>query len=125
MRHEFLIEGIIRGGKNNVLHTRSGHSYPNPEWARWRDRVVRELKGQKKANFSPFKRIVSVDLDYWPGDLRRRDVPAILDSIWHCMERAEIIVDDSLLSNVKFTNRGLDRKNPRVKMWISEQKEAL
>ena len=122
MRYHFFIEGQIRGGKNNMKVTRFGRHYPNPVWAEWRDGVVQSLKKQAKAQGRPvFERlngILTIELNYWPGDLKRRDVPAILDSIFHCLEKAEIVEDDSMLKNVSFIDNGLNRKNPRVRMWI-------
>lgn len=120
---KLIILGQIMGGKNNVLMTRTGHKYPNPKWAAWRDKVVASMKIQaisQKTNFEPIKGTLTISLNYWKGDLRRRDVPAILDSLWHCLERAGIIEDDSQLCNVHFTVMGLNRLNARVEMEIWE-----
>ena len=114
MKLELSIYGQIRGGKNNMQMTRTGRHYPNPEWARYRDRVVRQLKEQVKGVYAPISVPCRVSISYWKGDLRKRDVPAILDSIWHCLERAEIIEDDCLIEDVDFSNIGLDREDPRV-----------
>ena len=115
-----VIKGQIFGGKNNMKISRYGHHYPNKKWAAWRDMVVSSLRSQKKADFKRFTGILAIELDYWKGDLRRRDVPAILDSIWHCLERAEIVEDDEQLANIVFTDKGLDRVNPRVEMQITK-----
>ena len=119
---KLIILGIIHGGKNAVQITRTGHRYPNPKWAKWRDGVVSSMRNQAKSQtkgiLAPLNGILTAHLDYWKGDLRKRDVPAILDSIFHCLERAGIVEDDSQLCNIKFTNMGLDRKNPRVEMEL-------
>lgn len=92
----FSIRGPIKGGKNNMLMTRTGRHYPNPKWAKWRDGIVAGLVGK----CSIFDKPVKMEVVYIPEDLRRRDLPAMLDSIFHCLERAKLIVDDFLVKNL-------------------------
>lgn len=103
------ISGQIRGGKNNMIVLRNGMHIPKKEWAQWRDRVVFELKEQAKGEFiAP----LAAEIRYTPGDRRRRDVPAIIDAIWHCLERAGIVADDCMIQDVVFVTLQLDRKQP-------------
>jgi hypothetical protein len=59
-------------------------------------------------------------VDYWPGDKRKRDMPGMADAICHCLERAGIVADDSLLVSWSWACMELDRKNPRAKITITD-----
>ena len=113
----FTINGIIRGGKNHIGITRTGRRYPLKNWAKWRDQVVAELWRQalgEKILDKPCHFIAN----YWKGDRRKRDVPAMLDSLYHCFERAGVVKDDSLFEGVTWVPRGYDKINPRVVVEI-------
>ena len=118
---KFTIHGQIRGGKNTMRVNRYGQHYPEKKWAAWRDHVVADLRhwlvgqGHRLIDFPCILRV-----NYWPGDLKCRDVPAMLDSLFHCFEKAGLIRDDSLFQNVGWRNKGLDRKNPRTEVEIEE-----
>ena len=106
------IWGQVRGGKNNVLMTRTGHRYPNPVFAKWRDNAVIQVRSQMRGGVLavPLKALVN----YWREDNRRRDVPALLDGIWHVLERAGVVKDDTLISEVHWLPMGVDKTNPHV-----------
>lgn len=91
------ISGQTRGGKNGVLTTRSGHRYPNREWALWRDEKVAEVIAQLPRNWKPIDQPINIRLDYVAGDRRRRDMPAIIDSVFHICEKALVCLDDTLI----------------------------
>ena len=114
----FCIYGIIRGGKNHIGITRTGRRYPLKNWAIWRDDMVRQLKNLVIQDLVPYDKTCKIVFNYWTGDHRRRDVPAMLDSLFHCFERAGIIEDDSLFKSVTWYYRGYDKKNPRVEIEI-------
>ena len=99
----FKIFGQIRGGKNNMIVTRSGLHLPKPDWEKWRNETVGVLLRQKKSPIIETE--TRAHISYTPADNRRRDVPAILDSIWHCPEKARIIKDDSLIKDILFHSR--------------------
>ena len=82
------------GGKNNIIITRTGHRFPKPSWAKWRDDAVRQVKQHIPRGFTPFSSPVNVRLDYFAGDKRRRDMPAIVDAIFHVLEKAGVVTDD-------------------------------
>lgn len=110
-----VLKGSIRGGKNSVQITRSGHRYPNPVWAAWRDEMVCQIKAQ----FS--RPTVEIEckayIHYFAGDKKRRDVPAVIDSIWHCLEKSGVLKDDCLIKSVDF-HGGYDKENPRAEIQI-------
>lgn len=116
---KFTITGQVRSGKNNMLITRSGRHYPNPSWALWRDQVVRQLRDQW-GDITVAYPCEMVGL-YWAGDLRRRDVPGMIDAIFHCLEKGNFVKDDGLIRTVNWFYCGHDKNNPRVELEISEQ----
>lgn len=90
------ITGQIRGGKNNIIVCRNGRRIPKPEWVKWRDAAVLEVRSQLRS-FKTITEPVNISLDYTAEDKRRRDMPAILDSIMHVLEKAGFVSDDTLI----------------------------
>lgn len=99
------ITGQVMGGKNNMGITRTGRHYPKKPWAQWRDRVVAELRRQLPKGWQAISVPVDVRLDYTAADRRRRDFPAICDAVWHCLEKAQVVTDDTLLWPVESSRR--------------------
>src|SRR3990167_5131737 len=118
----FKIHGQIKGGKNNICITRTGHRYSNPKWAAWRDDVVSELNDLICATDIgiQFDKPVSMRVVYTSADLKRRDLPAILDSIFHCMEKAGLITDDFLVKDLVWESRPKDKENAGAKIFLEE-----
>lgn len=114
---KIIIPGQIKGGKNNICITRSGHRYPNKEWAAWRDIAVYEVKRQIPKGFKPITTPTDMSLVYIAGDKRRRDMPAIVDSIFHVLEKAGIVADDTLLWITNST-RLYDKHDPMAELEI-------
>lgn len=112
--------GQIRGGKNNLIVTRSGHRFPRPEWAKWRDEMVSSIKSQLPPNFKTIETDCRIAVEYWAEDRRRRDMPAIIDSIFHVLEKAGVVRDDTLLWVVR-SSRGYDKANPRATITLEGQ----
>lgn len=108
---KIIISGQIKGGKNNINTTKTGHRYPNKGWATWRDMAVYEVKKQLPKDFNAISKPVDVTLVYIAGDKRRRDMPAIIDSIFHVLEKAGVVEDDTLLW-VTQSIRLYDKKAP-------------
>ena len=111
------ITGQIRGGKNNYIVTRQGKHIPRKEWALWRDAKIAEVRSQLPAGFSAIAIPVTASLAYVAGDARRRDMPAILDSIFHILERAGVVTDDTFLW-ISSSQRAYDKQNPRAIITI-------
>lgn len=92
-----IVTGQIMGGKNNMIVTRTGKHFPKASWAKWRDEKVAEVKRQLPAGFKTINEPVNVRLTYVAGDKRRRDQPAIIDSLFHVLEKAGVVEDDTLI----------------------------
>jgi len=67
-----------------------------------------------------FDKPVSMRVIYTPADLKRRDLPAILDSIFHCMEKAQLVVDDCLIKNLVWESRPKDKEKSGVSVFLEE-----
>lgn len=126
MNLEFQITGQCPSGKNAVVITRSGHRFPGKRFVKWRDGALKEIQPQKNKvkSWLPLSQPVNVDIQYTAGDKRRRDAPGILDAIWHLLEKAEIVTDDTFLSGMDkklaYTHVGVNKKNAGVKIKLSD-----
>lgn len=112
---QIIIRGQIMGGKNNIVITRTGHRFPKASWAKWRDDAVSQVRQQLPSNFETITEPVYVNLVYVAGDKRRRDMPAIIDSIWHVLEKSGIVADDTLLW-VKHSLRIYSKEEPQAQI---------
>lgn len=112
-----VIKGQIRGGKNNMIVTKKGKHIPKKPWADWRDQAVRQVMNQLPSNWEPISTPTNVRIDYIAGDRKRRDFPAICDSIWHVLEKAGFVVDDTLLWPAQ-SSRGYDKESPFARITI-------
>ena len=127
MTLNIVITGQIRGGKNNICITRTGRRFPNKQWAAWRAQKVKEVIAQILLTSElyapvnvPFNTPCSVKLAYYAGDKRRRDFTAVCDSVWHVLEKAGVVTDDTLLWPVE-SSRGYDKENPRYEITIQPE----
>ena len=111
------LTGQVRGGKNGMGVTRTGRHYAKPTFARWRDDAVWQIRCQLPIDWQPIDVPCRMRLDYVAGDKRRRDMPAVLDAIFHALERAEFCVDDTLLW-ITESSRSYDKNNPGVTITI-------
>ncbi len=113
----FIINSKVMGGKNHIGITRTGHRYPLPSWAKWRDGVVQILRNLCIETIHyPCK----ITIGYWRADERKRDLPGMIDALFHCFERAGIVQDDFQFKDLHWLNMGIDRKDPRVVIAIEE-----
>lgn len=106
--------GQIRGGKNNMIVTRKGLHFPKPEWAKWRDAAVAQIRAQLPFGFAAYDQPLTDEIDYYAGDKRRRDRPAVLDAVWHVLEKAGVVTDDTLLRDSIGYRVHYDKSNPRL-----------
>ncbi len=91
--------------------TRTGRHYAKPTFARWRDDAVRQIRCQLPSGWKPIDVPCNVRIDYVAGDRRRRDMPAVLDAVWHVLEKAGVVADDTLLWAVQ-SSRSYDKAEP-------------
>jgi len=103
------LTGQVRGGKNNMGRTKTGKSFPKKAFADWRAEAIRQIKTQFTGE--PIAVPCNVRLDYVAEDRRRRDFPAICDALWHALERAGVVEDDTLLWPAQ-SSRSYDKAAP-------------
>lgn len=115
---KLVLNGQVRGGKNNMGVTKTGRHYPKKPWKLWRDDAVAQVASQLSLRFIAFTVPCEVQLRYYAGDHRKRDQPAIIDALWHVLEKAGVVQDDTLLW-VTGGFRSYDKKNPRVELEIT------
>jgi len=100
--------------------SRTGKHYPNPKFAAWSKDAIRQIRGQLPLGFQTFTEPCAVNLKYVSGDKRRRDQPAIIDALWHVLEKSGVVKDDTLLWVTDSTKR-YDKKAPSAKIIIDSQ----
>jgi len=103
----------VRGGKNGMGVTRTGRHYAKPTFKRWRDDAVRQIHQQLPFPWTAIAVPCNVRIDYVAEDRRRRDFPAICDALWHALERAGVVTDDTLLWPAQ-SSRRYDKAAPGV-----------
>jgi len=115
------IKGQVRGGKNNQGMTRTGLKYPKPEFIKWRYETMAQIKAQIPRDFKP---IGGFDYDwtfnYTPQDNRRRDCPAILDAVFHCLEKTGVVTDDRYIMNLHFILNAPSEDHPGIIIDVVE-----
>ena len=80
-----------------MVVTRTGRRFPKASWAKWRDEAVAQVKSQLPSDWKPIATPTNIRLEYVAGDKRRRDMPAIIDAVFHVLEKAGFVKDDTLL----------------------------
>lgn len=120
--YDLVLLGQCPSGKNQVIITRTGKRFPNKRFKDWRELAVAQIKKQLVIK-EPWDKPISVIIDYYPGDNRRRDVPGIIDALWHVLEKANIVTDDKHLGGrdhtVVFNQFGVDKDNPRLEISLN------
>lgn len=110
----FVLTGILPGGKNAVKTTRTGHRYPDQRFVLWRANALSQLP----AKVPHFPGPVQLLVDYVPGDLRKRDMPGMMDALLHLLEKAKLVKDDAQVVALTWTPFPLDREHPRCTVTI-------
>jgi Holliday junction resolvase RusA-like endonuclease len=119
MRRRFIITGQVRGGKNAIRTTRQGHRYPSKVFEKWSTQAVAEVREQDQFH-NTLTIPLGVSFDYTPGDARIRDIPAIIDAVFHVLERAEIVASDNQFRRIgHYYQHPVNRQHPLivVELW--------
>ena len=123
---KFKISGQCPSGKNAIIVTRTGHRYPSSRFSAWRNEAMVEINKQLKV-LHPIDYPVSVHIVYTAADRIRRDMPGIIDALWHVIEKCQIVTDDTFLGGHGETlgvkHRGVDKLNAGVEITISKSEE--
>lgn len=119
----FIIKTDMIGvGKNNMVVTRSGMHFPKKGFVKFRNNVIEQLNKQKPSNWNPIgKHGHKWDFVYTPGDNRRRDLPAILDALGHCLEKSGIVIDDQYIYDIMFVRKPTDKINCGIVIGVDNE----
>lgn len=114
---KFTIKGQCKSGKNHMQISRTGRHFPLKSFVDWRASVEAQVREQ--VGFpQPIEGRCFAFFDYVPGDLRRRDVPGMIDALFHVFERLALVKDDSLIKNVRWETQEINRDNPYVSVEL-------
>lgn len=135
------LTGKLKSGKNGMrVHPVTGVHYPTPEFKLWRAGVesqirrqlvdvprvvyqrayrVRGRTGLKELVPVVFAEPVSAVVRYTPGDLLSRDVPGMVDALWHVLERVGVVGNDVMIESANFVRMPLDRERPGCEIELT------
>jgi len=119
---QFFLKGQMPSGKNSVIVTRTGHRFPAKRFVDWREDAMAQLKHQRIDSTAPFEGPCTVEVGYARGDLRRRDVPGMIDALCHLLEKYGIVKDDSQLIEWHWLPAEFD--DPGIRVNIIAREEA-
>lgn len=118
------LSGQLPSGKNSIKTTRTGKRYPTKRFVEWRDAAVGHVYRERCKVFNLVSQMrvpmfrkpteLSIEVHYAAGDLRRRDIPGMLDALFHVLERALVVEDDAQIKESHWYQLPVDRANPRV-----------
>jgi Holliday junction resolvase RusA-like endonuclease len=90
------LAGQVRGGKNAMGVTKSGMHYAKAPFKKWRAEMMAQINAQGCGGIL-ISTPTNVRIDYVAGDRKQRDQTGIFDALFHLLEHAQIVIDDSLL----------------------------
>lgn len=111
MTYTFVLslEGTMVSGKNQtktVYPHGKAVKIPNQRFKSWRERMHAQLAQQhvsaRRAGQFPLMGLLSLTIDYWPEDACRRDATGMCDAIFHLLERAQVVQNDSQIKRLHF-----------------------
>lgn len=97
--------------------TKSGRHYAKRAFKFWRADALAHIMPQIPSFWRPIQTPCNMKLEYIAGDKRRRDMPAIIDAIFHVLERSGVVKDDCLIWVTK-SSRAYDKNNGRAIVTI-------
>ncbi len=107
------IPGNCPSGKNQVdiCYDCDGKErrIPDKVFTAWRTRALQDLalalRGRRDL---PLRGALIATVIYTPGDARCRDVPGVMDALWHLLERGGLVENDGQIRGVIWTERPVD-----------------
>lgn len=95
----FIIHGQISAGKNSIGYNRhTGRRYPTSKtFMEWRGNAIKVMESIRRRELGGGTITAPVDVEVMCqfGDKRVRDIPSLLDGVFHCLERSGILKNDS------------------------------
>jgi len=113
--------GQARGTKNHIQITKEGRRYPTKLFQAWSTYAMLQIWDQLgyAHEIRPYDEPLAIVIDYWPGDGRIRDAPAIQEGIFHVLEGSGVVANDKWFKIVRYKEHAVDKDNPRaeVELW--------
>ena len=111
---EIVIKGRIPAKKNSKIR----YGVTSKRHQRWHESATIQLLDHKGADLNN----VDIQLEFWMPDNIRTDLDNKVSTVFDLLCDLEIIRDDCWQSLQSYYVRagGIDRKNPRVELWIKE-----
>lgn len=130
---KFDIAGQVPSKKNNkriLKNSRTGNRFiaNSEKFNDWHEKALREVclfsKAAKYRN-KPRKNPLSIRMRFYNKDNRRHDLDNMVSSVLDLLVDAGYLEDDhcKIVSSMLVVFRGIDRKNPRVEVTITELAE--
>jgi len=113
-----LLELEIKGAVPSKKNSKVKYGLTSIQHRRWHESATAQLLEYKNAGINKCE----IQLDFWMPDNRRRDMDNMITSVFDLLKDLQIIKDDSwqVLFLITAEAKGIDRKNPRVEIWIKE-----
>lgn len=127
----FTLLGQIPSGKNSIKTTRTGKRYPTKRFVEWRDVAVNGVQASRAylsnpgwagTPLFPKPSTLCIEIRYAAGDLRRRDMPGMMDALYHVLEKAQIVEDDAQIQECHWYQLPLNREQPGVTVTLKERR---
>ena len=118
---ELVFKGRIPSKKNsrNIFVSKSGKrmNIPSKAYLDWHTKACLDIVNQMP---DPLFDVSEVQLEFYMPDNRKCDLTNKAESIMDLLVDVEILEDDSwqCVPSIMLTAKGVDKKNPRVKVWI-------
>ena len=119
---KFVIEGRIPSKKNSRnVFVRGGKQFniPSDKYKEWHKQATIQLSLQEKIRFES---VCEVQLEFFMPDNRACDLTNKAESVMDLLVDCGVIQDDKwqIIPRIMLEAKGVDKKNPRVKVWIKE-----
>jgi Holliday junction resolvase RusA-like endonuclease len=102
--------GVVRNGR--IMN------FPSKIYMAWEKEALYELKQNYKGQAD---KPVTIAYSFFVADNRKRDLDNMIASVNDCLVKAGLIKDDCWqYLSIGGANAEIDKKNPRVELWIEE-----
>lgn len=101
-------------GTNNAYHSGKGHWYKDSKVKEWEEECLWKLKKKVKLTDKEF---ITVNIGFYFGDHRRRDIDSLIKFTLDLGTKAGFYKDDSLITDLIVSKR-IDSKKPRLEICV-------
>jgi len=118
----FTLTTQLPSGKGQIRKTwRKGKLVhcPQKRFTDWRRQAAKEILTQIRITDKPLTGPLAASVTYVPGDRRTRDIPGMVDALWHLLEFAGVVVDDGQIIDLTWATWPA-RPRPRVEVMLDQ-----